>query len=89
MKAWFLLFAGLGLFIAGVTLRWTAADFARNYSYRDAQGAAWTTDTSTMEGIRFIEDRSSLLGIGLLVIGAYGWMNTKREFKPRENTKSA
>ena len=79
MKPRILLFAGLGLLLVGSTLHWTADNFARNYIQRDAHTSAWTTDTNKKEKIAFIGDRLSLLGVGLLVVSAFGWMHSRKE----------
>lgn len=79
MKSRTLLFIGLGLLITGSTVHWTASDFARTCIQRDASGSVWTTDAHKKESISLIGDRISLLGVGLMVVGAFGWMNAAKE----------
>ena len=79
MEPRILLWAGLGLLIIGSALHWSADNLARNYLRRNAQRTTWTSDAVKKERIGYIGERRSLLGGGLLVVGAFGWMNSKKE----------
>lgn len=79
MKTRVLFLAGLGLLVLGTVLYWNADRFARNYIQRDAHSAAWTTDTPKKDRISFIGERTSLLGVGLLVVSAFAWQSARNE----------
>ncbi len=77
-----LLVSGLALLLVGVILQWNAEVFSRHYIPVNGGGKAWTIDKNRKEGIGFVGDRLSLLGVGFLLIGTFGWMNTQREAGP-------
>jgi hypothetical protein len=83
-KIQFLIGTGGALLLAGFVLHWAAKPLAREYISRNEHGSVSTINESRKDSIQHVGDRISWLGLALIVVGSFGWVNQPEDEQRRE-----
>jgi len=74
-----LAWTGVALLLGGIALYWAATPMSRVYLSRDMHGSYSQIDGDRQDLIKFLGDRLSWVGLGLILTSSIAWVNNSKD----------